>query len=73
MTDSELSHAYNGPKKQETPWNFWSRLKIPGAHCDRKSQKVEFQFNHICENNLFLWNQIKEKISTDTLHTRTGK
>jgi len=21
------------PQKQETPWNFWSRLKIPGAHC----------------------------------------
>ena len=21
------------PQKQETSWNFWSRLKIPGAHC----------------------------------------
>ena len=22
------------PQKQESPWNFWSRLKILGAHCD---------------------------------------
>ena len=22
------------PQKQETPWNFWSRLKIPGAHSE---------------------------------------
>ena len=21
------------PQKQESPWNFWSRLKILGAHC----------------------------------------
>ena len=23
------------PQKQESPWNFWSRLKIIGAHCVR--------------------------------------
>ena len=28
-----LLHVWN-LQKQESPWNFWSRLKIPGAHCD---------------------------------------
>ena len=23
------------PQKQESPWNFWSRLKIPRTHCVR--------------------------------------
>ena len=22
------------PQKQESPWNFWSRLKILGTHCE---------------------------------------
>ena len=22
------------PQKQESPWNFWSRLKMLGEHCD---------------------------------------
>ena len=21
------------PQKEESPWNFWSRLKLQGAHC----------------------------------------
>ena len=27
------------PPKQESPWNFWSRLKILGAHCVLKSRR----------------------------------
>ena len=36
LTNSELFYiCIRKPQKQETPWNFWSRLKIPGAHCDK--------------------------------------
>ena len=34
LTDSELFLLYKDPQKQDGPWNFWSSLKIPGAHCE---------------------------------------
>ena len=38
------------PQKKESLWNFWSRLKIPGAHCvqDLKLHRLSYVNSHGC-------------------------
>ena len=45
------------PQKQESPWNFWSRLKILGAHCELCVQLFGCALvNESCQERTLIYN-----------------